>query len=202
MFFTKFLPPEIVILWSLISRFHLIFRPCFFSFCLLFMRLAIDSYSCFWISLTSIFDAMEDLGPKWDPQIWHFGHRIWIVGRHHKIMYSFESGYQLRNLVEHHYPFKPGYVTNYKKSLKSWKMLTHYFDKVVGFFLWRPCKQINVNVVIINYNTFFTHVPSAVPLCRNQCWDSTNKTHEFKQQDLIHLLSWKSLYWMISKVKK
>ena len=34
MFFKKFLPPEIVILWPLISRFQLIFRPWFFSiFC-------------------------------------------------------------------------------------------------------------------------------------------------------------------------
>ena len=48
---------------------------------------------------------------------------------------------------------------------------------------------------------------SEMPLCRNQDWDSTYKTHEFKQQDLIHLLSWmigrsKPLEWMISKVKK
>ena len=62
-----FLPPEIVKFWPLISRFQLIFRPCFFSIFLLFMRLAIDSFSCFCKSLTSIFDTMGDLGPKWPP---------------------------------------------------------------------------------------------------------------------------------------
>ena len=43
-------------------------------------------------------------------------------------------------------------------------------------------------------NTFFTQVPSGVPLCRKQGWDSTNKTHEIKQQDLIHVLSSNSLH--------
>ena len=47
---------------------------------------------------------------------------------------------------------------------------------------------------MINDSTFFSHVPSAVELCRNQGWDSTNKIHEYKQQDLIHPLSSKSLH--------
>ena len=34
-----------------------------------------------------------------------------------------------------------------------------------------------------NYNTFFTHAPSAVPICWNQGWDSRNKTHKYKLQD-------------------
>ena len=85
-----------------------------FWYFLLLMRLGIDSISCFWKSLISIFDPMGDLGPKWAPQIWHFGHQIWIIGRYHEIMYPFEGWYQLRNLlVEHHFPFEPGYVTNY-----------------------------------------------------------------------------------------
>ena len=32
-------------------------------------------------------------------------------------------------------------------------------------------------------------------------WDSTNKTHEFMQQDLIHLLSSKPLLWITRWVK-
>ena len=47
---------------------------------------------------------------------------------------------------------------------------------------------------MINFNTFFTHVPSAVPPCRNQGWDSTSKTREYKQQDLIQLLLSESLH--------
>ena len=57
--FDEFLPPEIVTLWPLISRFHMIFRPWFFF--LFLMKLAIDSYSCFWKCLTSVLDPMGDL---------------------------------------------------------------------------------------------------------------------------------------------
>ena len=37
------------------------------------MRLAIDSFSCFLKSMTLIFDPMENLGPKWAPQIGTLG---------------------------------------------------------------------------------------------------------------------------------
>ena len=47
---------------------------------------------------------------------------------------------------------------------------------------------------MMNYNTFLTNVPPVVPLCGNQGWDSTNKTPEYKQQGLIHLLSLNSLH--------
>ena len=56
---------------------------------------------------------MEDLGQKWTPRTWHFEQWIWIIGWYLEIMHPFEGWYQLRNLVEHHFPFKPGYVTNY-----------------------------------------------------------------------------------------
>ena len=79
-------------------------------------------------------------------------------------------------------------------------MLTHCLDKVVGFFLERPGKEINVNAVMLNYNTFFTHVPPSMPLCRSRSWDSKNKTHELKQQDL-YIYSLQSFYTEC-KVKK
>ena len=64
--FNEILTPWNFYYWPLIPRFQLIFRPWFFSiFC--FLRLDIDSYSCFWKSLTSIFDPMRDLGPKCPP---------------------------------------------------------------------------------------------------------------------------------------
>ena len=106
-------------LWPLIIRFQLIFRPWFFSIFLLLMRLAIDSIVLFenpWHQFLTLWEIWTE---NKVPQICHFGHQICIIGRYHEIMHPFEGWYQLRNLVEHHFPFEPGYVTNYFSLLSS-----------------------------------------------------------------------------------
>ena len=37
-------------------------------------------------------------------------------------------------------------------------------------------------------------VKEVVESCQNQSWNSTNKTHQYNKQDLIHLLFSKSLH--------
>ena len=62
---------KIVKLWPLIYRFQLILDHGFLVFFGSY-ETSYWLYSCFWKSLTSIFDPMEDLGPKWAPQIWQY----------------------------------------------------------------------------------------------------------------------------------